>query len=73
MLVSEKSQTSVRTTTQIISAFLKSRGVDLDDYNLSCMTPLRRQSSVRMNKAQEIIEDHLVTQIKFGLSTGMEK
>ena len=59
MLVSEKSQTSVRTTTQIISAFLKSRGYDLDDYNLSCMTTLRRQSSVRMNKAQEIIEDQL--------------
>ena len=31
----------------------------MDDYNLSCMTTLRRQSSVRMNKAQEIIEDQL--------------
>ena len=59
LLVAEKSQTSIRTTTQIISAFLKDKGYDLDNYNLSCMTTLRRQSSLRKKKATEIIEDHL--------------
>ena len=57
--MAEKSQTSIRTTTQIISAFLKDKGYDLDNYNLSCMTTLRRQSSVRKKKSTEIIEDQL--------------
>ena len=59
LLVAEKGQTSIRIITQIISTFLKSKGEDLDEYNLSCMTTLRRQSSVRENKAAEIIEDQL--------------
>ena len=47
VLVSEKSQTSIRNITQMTSAILKSQGENLDDYNISSATTYRRLSSMR--------------------------
>ena len=59
LLVSEKSQSSIRDITQMTSALIKSKGESLDDYNLSVSTTYRRMTSLLGNKAKELIEKQL--------------
>ena len=59
LLLTEKTQTSVRNVTQIASAFVKQQGENINDYNLSCATTHRRMTSMRKTTADEIIQDQL--------------
>ena len=59
LLLTEKTQTSVRNVTQIASAFVKQQGEKINDYSLSCATTHRKMRSMRKTTADEIIQDQL--------------